>query len=204
MTLDELLFQVFALKIYYWDQKSAFASAGLPLSGSSHLTSWHSRVGWILFISSPIWPTSEVERLLDYWRTKVKASLRETPVSPRLSTPRLSATFFHRGWHERTDQTDRTGNSWIVTKNADTVDENKLTRPVLHALLFLLRVALPLIITIFFFIYILKNKNTRRWCQGISCRPVNLTFSWKISLIFTISFELFVTFARRLISTIFN
>lgn len=67
------------------------------------------------------------------------------PILPRLSTPRLSAIFFHRGWHEQTNQTDRTGNSWIVAKNTDTLDGNKPTRPVFRAFLSLLRVVLLLI-----------------------------------------------------------
>lgn len=116
-----------------WDgQGSDFALAGPPLSGSSHLTSSGVLIGWILYFFSHL--ADERGRATPRLPTYESQGLSSgDPVSSRLSTPRLSATFLHRGWHEQTDQTDRTGNSWIVAKKADTLDESKPTRPVFHA-----------------------------------------------------------------------
>jgi len=98
---------------YCWnDHELHFASIGLPLSGSSHLISRHSR--WLnsLFLL----PFGRRTRSSDYRRNESQGLSSGDPVSCRLSTPRLSATFFQRGWHEQTDQTDHTGNSWILAR----------------------------------------------------------------------------------------
>ena len=116
---------------YCWnDHELHFASIGLPLSGSSHLISRHSR--WLnsLFLL----PFGRRTRSSDYRRTKVKASLRETRsrLGYRLRGCR-QPSFNEDDMSRQIRQIIPVIREYLQEKNW-LRDKNKPTRPVFHIL----------------------------------------------------------------------
>jgi len=184
----EALFEYSRIRRGSWpgrSGKSDFALTGL-VHCRVHRTWHHVLAGWILDFFSHL--ASEQGYSSDYWHTKVKVSLRETRSSRlgyRLQGCRQPSST--GGWHERTDQTDRTGNSWIVAKNADILDENKPTRPVFRAFFISFKSCSPVNKynnddNILKDGIILKNKNRNEKIMPVGC--IELAFSWETPLIF--------------------